>query len=62
MIKKETTETKPKVSTRHKNVITSFRVVKEDGGKVGDFTSSALDGRVLYWNVSELEKTLSFKN
>jgi len=62
MIKKETTNTtnNQKVNTRHKNVIRSFNSLKESNGKVTDFSSCALDGRVFFWNTSELEKALSF--
>jgi len=58
--KKENVETKTKVNTRHKNVIHSFGVLKESNGKVTDFTTGALDGRILYWSTSDLEKSLSF--
>jgi len=58
--KDATTPSTQKVNTRHKNVIRSFNALKESNGKVTDFSSCALDGRVFFWNTSELEKALSF--
>jgi len=51
-----------KVVTRHKNVIHGFNVTKSSDDKVSEFTTGALDGRILYWAVSDLEKALSFTN
>jgi len=46
-------------TTRHHNVITSIQSFKVDGGKVSKFTTSGLDGKLLFWNVSDLQKNLS---
>ncbi|KAL0484731.1 actin-related protein 2/3 complex subunit 1 [Acrasis kona] len=45
-------------TTRHHNVINSILPYKSSGNNVTVFSTSALDGKVLTWQVSDLEKGL----
>ncbi|KAL9644448.1 hypothetical protein ABK040_016575 [Willaertia magna] len=44
--------------TRHHNVINSIQAFEVKSGNVTKFTTSGLDGKVLFWNVTELQKNL----
>jgi len=54
-----TQETTSAPTTRHKNLITCLYPYKLNNGIVTDFCTSSLDGRLLFWKVSEIEKTVS---
>jgi actin related protein 2/3 complex subunit 1A/1B len=43
-------------STRHKNTIMCLGAWKAQDGVVTDFCTSSLDGKVLFWKVSDIEK------
>ena len=48
------TDREPK--TRHKNSIRELGVYKQDGDKLSKFSSCALDGRVLLWDLKDVAK------
>jgi len=48
-------------NTKHKNTIMCVEAWKSHGEKVTEFCTSALDGKLLFWKVDELEKALKFK-
>ncbi|KAF0974796.1 hypothetical protein FDP41_006270 [Naegleria fowleri] len=45
-------------TTRHHNVINSICPFKVEGGKVTKFVTAGLDGKVLFWNSSDIQKNL----
>jgi len=53
-----TTSTESQITSRHKNCINSLAYYKKSGGKVSDFVTGSLDGRVLFWKVADLEKSV----
>lgn len=52
------TVSKVTATTRHHNVINSILPYKADKGSVSVFSTSALDGKVLTWQVADLTKGL----
>lgn len=46
--------------TRHHNVINNISPFKVEGGKVSKFVTAGLDGKVLFWNVADIQKNLGF--
>jgi len=46
------------VTTRHKNCINSLSYYKKSGDVVSEFVTGALDGRILFWKVSDIEKAV----
>lgn len=47
------------LKTRHTNVITCIRPFKESGGVVSEYSTSGLDGRVLFWKTDDIKKKFS---
>ncbi len=47
------------IKTRHTNAINSIRPYKESNGVVTEFSTSGLDGRVLFWKVDDIKKKFS---
>eukprot|EP01080_Neovahlkampfia_damariscottae_P010477 gene10477-2999_t len=45
--------------TRHKNTINSISIFAESGGKVSEFCTAGLDGRICFWKVADIEKAVS---
>jgi actin related protein 2/3 complex subunit 1A/1B len=50
--------TRTQLNTRHKNTINSIQPVTVQGGKVTKFSTSGLDGRILYWNTADCAKAV----
>jgi len=53
------TSTESTITSRHKNCINSIASFATVSGKVTDFVTGSLDGRVLFWKVSDLEKSVT---
>jgi len=54
----QNTNTDTGISSRHKNCINSIAYYKQSSGKVSEFVTGSLDGRILFWKVAELEKAV----
>jgi len=53
-------QTGTSINTKHKNTITGLNAWrKSEQGNVTEFVTCALDGKILFWKVSDLEKTLN---
>lgn len=47
------------VTTTHLNAISELRVTKSDEGKVKQFSSAGMDGKIVFWDVGVLASTIT---
>lgn len=50
-----TTNTDVEMWTKHKNIIMNVQVIPDASGSATKFTTSGIDGRVIFWDVSSLK-------